>query len=45
MIATDVALWEAIRQGDAAAFTALYERYWRRLFTTAFARLPDREAC
>lgn len=45
MTATDVALWEAIQQGDTAAFTALYERYWRRLFTTAFARLPDREAC
>jgi RNA polymerase sigma-70 factor (family 1) len=45
MTTPDVALWEAIRHDDVAAFTALYERYWRRLFTTAFARLPDREAC
>ena len=45
MTTTDAALWEAIRQDDPAAFATLYERYWRRLFTTAFARLPDREAC
>lgn len=42
----DAALWEAIQaDADAAAFATLYERYWRRLFTAAFAQLKDREAC
>jgi RNA polymerase sigma-70 factor (ECF subfamily) len=42
----DAALWEAIQaRADATAFATLYERYWRRLFTAAYARLPDREAC
>jgi len=45
MAATDVALWEAVQQGDTAAFAALYERYWRRLFTAAYARLPDQTEC
>ena len=45
MAATDTALWEAVQQGDTAAFAALYERYWRRLFTAAYARLPDRTDC
>jgi len=45
MDVADAALWEAVQRGDAAAFTALYERYWRRLFTAAYARLADREAC
>lgn len=45
MAATDAALWEAVQQDDAAAFAALYERYWRRLFTAAYARLPDQAEC
>lgn len=45
MVATDAALWEAVQQGDTAAFAALYERYWRHLFTAAYARLPDRTEC
>jgi RNA polymerase sigma-70 factor (ECF subfamily) len=45
MAATDAALWEAVQQGDTAAFSALYERYWRQLFTAAYARLPDRAEC
>ena len=45
MASPDAALWEAAQYGDASAFAALYERYWRRLFTAAYARLPDREAC
>ena len=45
MAATDAALWEAVQQGDTAAFAALYERYWRRLFTAAYARLPDQAEC
>ncbi|RNI29991.1 sigma-70 family RNA polymerase sigma factor [Rufibacter immobilis] len=42
---SDAALWEAIRQDDSKAFTALFERYWSRVFTTAFSHLKDREAC
>lgn len=45
MVAPDVVLWQAVQQGDTAAFTALYERYWRRLFTAAYARLPDQAEC
>ena len=45
MAATDAALWEAVQQGDTSAFSALYERYWRQLFTAAYARLPDRTEC
>jgi RNA polymerase sigma-70 factor (ECF subfamily) len=45
MLATDATLWEAVQQGDATAFAALYERYWRRLFTAAYARWPDRTEC
>ncbi len=45
MAATDAALWEAMQQGDTAAFAALYKRYWRRLFTAAYARLPDQAEC
>lgn len=45
MAAQDAALWEAVQQGDTSAFAALYERYWRRLFTAAYARLPDQVEC
>jgi RNA polymerase sigma-70 factor (family 1) len=45
MAATDAALWEAVQQGDTTAFAALYERYWRQLFTAAYASLPDRTEC
>lgn len=45
MAVLDAALWEAIQRGDTKAFATLYERYWRRLFTAAYACLPDREAC
>jgi RNA polymerase sigma-70 factor (ECF subfamily) len=45
MAATDTNLWEAVQQGDTAAFEALYERYWRRLFTAAYARWPDQTDC
>jgi len=45
MAATDAALWEAVQQGNTAAFATLYERYWRRLFTAAYTRLPDQTEC
>ncbi|MBC3539188.1 sigma-70 family RNA polymerase sigma factor [Rufibacter sediminis] len=41
----DVAVWEAIQQDDVKAFNALFERYWSRVFTTAFSHLKDREVC
>ncbi|WP_066831253.1 RNA polymerase sigma factor [Rufibacter ruber] len=40
----DAEVWQAIQQDDTKAFTALFERYWSRIFTTAFAHLKDREA-
>lgn len=45
MPAPDAILWEAIQANDTAAFATLYERYWRRMFTAAYARVPNREAC
>lgn len=43
---TDLELWEAISQNnDINAFNMLFERYWSKIFTTAFSYLRDKEAC
>lgn len=42
---TDLALWNAVKEGDLQAFDTLFNRYWSKVFTTAFNRLRDREAC
>lgn len=34
-------LLERLREGDAGAFTALYNRYWRKLFVAATNKLTN----
>ncbi|WP_183559060.1 RNA polymerase sigma-70 factor [Mucilaginibacter sp. SP1R1] len=41
---SDVELWNAIRCNDELAFTALFDRYWVRLYKTALRYLKDYEA-
>jgi len=41
---SDAQLLEAIRQGDAAAFKVLYDRYWQRLYVKACQRVDKNEA-
>lgn len=42
---TDPELWEAVKKGSDLAFKTLYERYWSKVYTTAYAYLKDREIC
>jgi RNA polymerase sigma-70 factor (family 1) len=37
----DAALWQQVKQGDAASFTCLFERYWDEMFSMAYRRLAD----
>lgn len=39
----DAELWAAIRLDDESAFTALFDRYWVRLYKTAQVYLKDHE--
>jgi len=41
----DENLWEAIQEGHTKAFSLLYDRYWYRVYTTAFHHLKDQETC
>jgi len=41
---SDAMLLQAIRQGDAAAFKLLYDRYWQRLYVKACQRVEKSEA-
>jgi RNA polymerase sigma-70 factor (ECF subfamily) len=41
-VRSDLELIEAIRDGDEAAFTIVYERYFQRIHNFAFARLHNR---
>lgn len=34
-ILTDAELWQLIRQNDIAAFTELYNRYWKKMYQSA----------
>lgn len=34
-----------LHRGEEAALTIIYQRYWRRLYTSAFAILRDEQAC
>ncbi|GEP89756.1 RNA polymerase sigma-70 factor, ECF subfamily [Chitinophaga terrae (ex Kim and Jung 2007)] len=43
-IYTDHDLLLLIRQDDARAFTEIYHRYWKRMFTLALHRLNSRQA-
>ena len=40
---TDAQLLSLLRDGDQAAFTEIYDRYWKLLFQTAFRILGKRE--
>jgi RNA polymerase sigma-70 factor (family 1) len=40
---TDSEIWEAISKSDITAFNLLFERYWSKVFGTAFSLLKDRE--
>jgi len=42
-LANDSELWLAVRNDDEYAFAMLFERYWVRLYKTAFRYLKDRE--
>jgi RNA polymerase sigma-70 factor (family 1) len=42
---TDIELWNAIREGNEAAFRMLYDRYWPTIYSTAWSYLHDRQAC
>ncbi|MES2276122.1 MAG: RNA polymerase sigma-70 factor [Bacteroidota bacterium] len=43
---TDIELWKAISEDDdTAAFSVLFDRYWSKIFTTAFSYIRDKEAC
>jgi RNA polymerase sigma-70 factor (ECF subfamily) len=42
---TDLALWNAVKEDDIQAFDVLFNRYWSKVFTSAFNRLRDRNAC
>ncbi|UOE47212.1 RNA polymerase sigma-70 factor [Mucilaginibacter sp. SMC90] len=40
---TDHELWNAVRQNDELAFTALFDRYWVRLYKLAKSYLKNQE--
>jgi RNA polymerase sigma-70 factor (family 1) len=40
---SDTDLWDAIRMDDELAFTALFDRYWVRLYKTAQTYIKDHE--
>ncbi len=40
---TDQELNSLLKQGDHAAFTEIYHRYWRKIFVVAHKRLGDQE--
>lgn len=41
---SDAQLLQAVKEGDAAAFRALYDRYWERLYIKACQRVNQDEA-
>ena len=42
---TDNDLWKLIKQDDQKAFRALFDRFWSKVFTTAFKYLKDKDTC
>ncbi|MBN9384048.1 MAG: sigma-70 family RNA polymerase sigma factor [Chitinophagaceae bacterium] len=40
---TDLQLLQSLRQSDEGAFTELYNRYWERLYRSAYRKLTDKE--
>ena len=41
--ASDINLWNAIRNDDEAAFTVLFNRYWELLYNTSYRYTRDHE--
>lgn len=44
-LSNDFELWSAIRENDEAAFHLLFDRYWVRLYKTAYRHLKHKELC
>jgi len=42
---SDTELWAAIVMDDSRAFTALFDKYWSNLYTTAYGYLKDEAVC
>lgn len=42
---SDTELWDAIVMDDSRAFTMLFDRYWSKLYATAFGYLKDEVIC
>ncbi|WP_421939793.1 RNA polymerase sigma factor [Pedobacter sp.] len=42
---TDQDLWKLIKQDDVNAFNQLYQKFWSKMFSTAFSYIKDRELC
>ncbi|HLA51804.1 MAG TPA: sigma-70 family RNA polymerase sigma factor [Flavitalea sp.] len=40
---TDHELWKAISENDHVAYTILFERYWAKVYTTAFSYLKNKD--
>lgn len=43
-LVSDSELWLAVRNDDEPAFAVLFDRYWVRLYKTAYRYLKDRES-
>jgi len=43
--ATDLDLWEAIKMDNEQAFASLFNRYWSKLYSTAYSYTRDKEVC
>lgn len=42
-INSDLVLFALVKQDDTAAFKIIYDRYWNKLFNSAYSRLKDKE--
>jgi len=42
---SDTELWDAIVMDDTRAFTILFDKYWSKLYTTAYGYLKDEAVC
>lgn len=40
---TDIELWTLVKQSDQNAFSALYDRYWERVYTICYWHVKDQE--
>lgn len=42
---TDNELWIDVKNGNNKAFTLLFNRYWKKIYITAFSHLKNKELC